>query len=99
MVDETGAPRCFEMKSAKEVWKAKRPTGAVTWGSMVHAAGRIYLLMRDGETLVLAAKPEYELLARNSLGRGMETNSSVAISNGEVFIRTFSHLWCIAEKK
>jgi outer membrane protein assembly factor BamB len=98
MVDETGPPRCFELKSGEEVWKAKRPTSAVTWGSMVHADGRLYLLMRNGETLVFAAKPKYELLARNALGKE-ETNSSLAISDGEVFIRTFAHLWCIAEKK
>jgi hypothetical protein len=44
---------------------------------------------------VFAAKPKYELLARNSLGAREETNSSLAISNGDVFIRTFKHLWCI----
>jgi hypothetical protein len=100
MMDETGPPRCFELKSGEEVWNVKkRPTGAVTWGSMVHAQGRLYLLMRDGETLVFAAKPKYELLARNSLGKGEQTNSSLAISDGEIFIRTFEHLWCISEKK
>jgi outer membrane protein assembly factor BamB len=100
MVDESGPPRCFELKSGEEVWKvAKRPTGAVTWGSMVHAEGRLYLLMRNGETLVFAAKPRYELLARNSLGSGEETNSSLAISDGEIFLRTFKHLYCISEKK
>ena len=66
---------------------------------MVHADGRLYLLMRNGDTLVLAANPKFELLATNSLGAGENTNSSVAISDGEVFIRTFKHLWCIEEKK
>jgi outer membrane protein assembly factor BamB len=99
MVDESGPPRCFDLKTGEEQWKAKRPTGAVTWGSMVHAEGRLYVLMRNGETLVFAAKPKYELLAKNSLGAGEETNSSLAISNGDVFLRTFKHLWCIGEKK
>ena len=25
------------------------------------------------------------------------TNSSLAISNGQIFLRTFKHLWCIAK--
>jgi outer membrane protein assembly factor BamB len=100
MVDESGPPRCFELKTGTEVWKvAKRPTTAVTWGSMVHANGRLYLLMRDGETLVFAASPKYELLGRNRLGAGEQTNSSLAISDGEIFLRTFKHLYCIGQSK
>jgi outer membrane protein assembly factor BamB len=97
IVDEDGSPRCYDLKTGDEVWKAKR-TGSVTWGSMVHAEGRLYVLMRDGTTRVFAAKPKYEVLAVNSLGPGEQTNSSLVISNGDIFIRTFKHLWCIGEK-
>ena len=65
---------------------------------MVYADGRLYLLMRSGETLVFAAKPTYELLAVNKLS-GELTNSSPAISNGQIFLRTFKNLWCIEGKK
>lgn len=99
MVDENGAPRCYELTSGKEVWKVdKRPAGE-TWGSMVHAEGRLYVLMRGGETVVFAASPKYELLTINRLGAGEQTNSSLAISNGDIFLRTFRHLWCISDKK
>ena len=64
---------------------------------MVHADGRLYVLMRNGETQVYKARPEFELIGINSLGGGEQTNSSLAISDGEVFIRTFRHLWCIRE--
>ena len=94
MVDESGPPRCFELSSGEEKWKAERPTKAVTWGSMVHADGKLMVLMRDGETLVLSAKPTFEILARNKLGAGEETNSSIAISDGAIYVRTFRNLWC-----
>jgi hypothetical protein len=54
---------------------------------------RIYMLNQAGDTFVLRASPEFELLATNSLGE--MTNASTVISNGELFIRTFEHLWCI----
>lgn len=100
MIDENGTPHCYELKTGQDVWKSEsRPGRGTTWGSMVHAEGRLYVLMRNGDTLVFAANPKYELLATNSLGAGESTNSSVVISNGEVFLRTFKHLWCISEKK
>jgi len=99
MVDEDAVPHCYELKSGKDLWKDEERLKGTTWGSMVHADGRIYLLMRYGDTIVLAAKPKFEILATNSLGPGVNTNSSIAVSNGEIFIRTFRHLWCISEKK
>jgi hypothetical protein len=66
---------------------------------MIHSDGRLYVLMRNAETLVFAASPKYEVLATNSLGRGESTNSSLVVSDGEIFIRTFKNLWCIAKPK
>ena len=100
MVDENGVPHCYDLKTGEDRWKdVKRPGPSLTWGSMVHADGRLYVLMRSGETVVLAANPRYELLTVNELGSGEETNSSLAISNGDVFIRTFKHLWCIGKPR
>ncbi len=97
MIDENAVPHCYELTTGKDLWtEVPRPKGT-TWGSMVHADGRIYLLMRNGETLVLAAKPKYEVLAINLLP-GEQTNSSIVISNGQIFIRSFKNLWCIEKK-
>ncbi|MBI5757851.1 MAG: serine/threonine protein kinase, partial [Planctomycetales bacterium] len=100
MLEENGVPHCYELKTGEEVWKTDaRVEGGTTWGSMVHAEDRLYVLMRNGATHVFSASPKYELLTTNSLGGGESTNSTLAISNGDIFIRTFKHLWCISEKK
>jgi outer membrane protein assembly factor BamB len=99
MVDENGTPHCYELNSGTDLWQGEKRLGATTWGSMVHAAGRLYILMRDGETVVLKASPKFEILATNRLEPGEQTNSSLAISDGEIFIRTFKHLWCIRGKR
>ena len=94
MMEENGIPHCYDLQTGEEVWQiSKRPGGGNTWGSMVYADGRLYVLMRNATTLVFAANPKYELLADNRL-RGESTNSSVVFSNGDLFIRTFGHLWC-----
>lgn len=98
ILEENGAPRCYELVSGKEVWRVdKRPAG-VNWGSMVHADGKLYVLTRDASTLIFKASPQYELLATNRLGAGESTNSSPAISNGDIFLRTNQNLWCISAK-
>jgi outer membrane protein assembly factor BamB len=99
VIDENGLPRCYELATGKNLWSDRDAFKSVTWGSMIHAEGRLYVLMRNGDTVVLAARPQYELLAVNPLAKGEQTNSSLAVSDGEVFIRTFKSLWCVGEKK
>ena len=65
---------------------------------MVHANNRLYVLMKNGSTLVINASPKYELLATNTLESGAGTNSTLAVSNGEIFLRTFKNLYCITQK-
>ena len=55
--------------------------------------GRIYFLGDNGETTVIEAGCEFNVLARNSLGEKVQ--ASLAISQGQMFIRTERHLFCI----
>ncbi len=64
---------------------------------MVLAGERLYFTDQRGVTLVLAAGPKYEVLAMNLLGE--RTNASIAISQGNIFIRTHKHLWCIGKEE
>jgi hypothetical protein len=63
---------------------------------MVLSGDRIYVLNQAGDMFVLKAAPKFELLATNSLGDGL-TNSSPVVSDGQIFIRTHRHLWCIGK--
>jgi outer membrane protein assembly factor BamB len=91
MLNEPGTAECIELKTGKSVWNERVAHGA--WGSLVHAGGRLYVTNVEGETLVLAAKPKFEVLSRNPLKE--RTRASIAVSNGDIFIRTYEHLWCI----
>lgn len=93
-----GVPGCYDWKTGEELWKdqiEKRPGGKAAWGSPVYADGRIYITDKNGATSVFAAGPTYEHLALNELNE--PTNASIAISGGDIFIRTHKHLWCIGK--
>ena len=85
---------CIDPNTGERLWN-ERVGKAAYWGSMVQAAGRLYVTDQEGNTAVLRPNPErVELLALNPLNE--KTNATPAISDGEIFIRTFNHLYCIA---
>lgn len=94
VVTEKGEVGCLEAKTGKAVWQEKL-SGTFS-ASPVLADGKLYVTSDKGETFVLKAGDEFEQLARNPLGE--ETQCSPAVSGGRLFLRTKSHLWCIAAK-
>jgi len=65
------------------------------FASPVGAAGRIYIAGREGDTVVLTRGPSYEVIAVNRLDDGFD--ASPALVDGEIYLRGYKHLYCIAE--
>ena len=90
-----GTIRCIDVKTGEEKWKERAGN---FWGSIVMAEGLAYCTSQDGATYVFKPNPEkFDLVAKNELKE--HSNSTPAISNGQIFIRTFDNLWCIEAKK
>jgi outer membrane protein assembly factor BamB len=97
VLDTPGIAVCMELRTGEEVWEHRLPAEgpkSESWSSMVLSGERIYILNQSGDTIVLKASPEYEVLAVNSLGYEL-TNASLAVAHGNFYIRTHEHLWCI----
>ena len=62
---------------------------------MVLSDGKLYVNNWSGDTIILNASPKFEVLQINSIGE--KTIGSIAVSNGDLFIRGYRHLWCISE--
>lgn len=96
--NDPGIAECFELKTGKLVWE-KRLTGSGTkgtnWSSVMIADGLCYTITQGGDCFVFRAAPEFELVSTNPLGEA--SNSSIVPSNGQLFIRTHAHLWCIGK--
>ena len=96
MANENSTAQCIEIETGKELWRGRMPEGVI-WSSPVLAGDRLYVTNQNGTTIVFRASPEkYEQLADNKLDE--PSNSTIAISDGEIFLRTAEHLFCIAEK-
>jgi hypothetical protein len=59
--------------------------------------GRIYFAS-PGRSYVIKAGPKYEVLATNDLNDGPDYTTP-AVSNGRIFIKGKSYLWCIGTKE
>ena len=57
--------------------------------------GKVYFTARDGVITVLKAGPTFEVVARNPLGE--EIYASPAVSDGQIFLRTLHHLYCVGK--
>ena len=95
-----GFLHCYELATGKLLWEERLPaTGSSgqIWGSAVLAGDRLYVVNQSGDTFVLRAAPKFEVIATNPLGE--LSNSTPALSDGEIFLRTHAALYCIAEPK
>ncbi len=84
---------CIELATGKSVWKER--VGAYAWSSMVLAEGKLYNIDVGGETHVIDASPTFKLREKNKLGE--LTRGSLALSDGQIFIRTYKALYCIGK--
>ncbi len=71
--------------------------GASDYASAVAADGKIYYLQANGIVHVLKAGDEFELIASNRVTEDSESfGGTPAISDGNLFIRSNKHLYCVS---
>jgi outer membrane protein assembly factor BamB len=91
LADAPGFVQCLDARTGEVLWKER--VGGNLWGSMLLADGKLYVTNLEGETFVLAAGPKFELLARNEIKEAIY--AAPALSDGDLFLRTYEHLYCI----
>jgi outer membrane protein assembly factor BamB len=96
VVNDRGIMWCLDPHTGKEIYGRQRLAPGTYSGSPVLADGKIYITNEDGVTSVVKAGPSFALLAANDFDD--YTLSSPAISEGQIFIRTQKHLYCIGQR-
>ena len=69
--------------------------GPQPYASALLVDGRFYVVTRNGGTLVLAAKPQFEQLALNQLEDRSTFNASAIVCDGTLILRSDENLYCI----
>ena len=96
IVRDNGAAFALDLKTGAVVYGPQRlPSGAYS-ASPVLADGHIYVTNEEGLTSVYKAGPKFELVAKNELND--YCLSSIAVSEGQIFLRTSRHLWVIGNR-
>jgi outer membrane protein assembly factor BamB len=93
--DSRGVAYCAKADSGEVLYEERLPRAEQVYASALLASGRLYYLTRDGRTFVLAAKPEFEQLAVNSLRDGGVFNGTPAVDGSRLLIRSDKFLYCV----
>ena len=102
IVRDNGVVFALDVKTGKTVYGPVRLPPGTYSASPVLADGKIYVTTEEeGITTVFRAGPKFEVLSSNSLLGDCSPYclSSVAVSEGQLFVRTASFLWAIGERQ
>ncbi len=96
MVEDRGMVTCLDAKTGEVIWGPEHTARGTVSASPLLADGKLYITNEDGVTTVLAAGPEFKVLAANEVP-GVYVLSSFGVSGNQLFLRTATHLYCIGE--
>ncbi|HET9943840.1 MAG TPA: PQQ-binding-like beta-propeller repeat protein [Terriglobia bacterium] len=102
IVRDNGVVYALDVKTGKTVYGPERLPPGTYSASPILADGKIYVTTEaEGLTTVFRAGPKFEILSSNSLADDCSPYclSTVAVSEGQLFLRTASYLWVIGERK
>jgi len=93
----SGVLSCLDARTGDQLYQERLPGVENVFASPVAADGRLYFTGREGTTLVIGTGPELEVLASNRLDEHFD--ASMALVDGDVYLRGRSHLYCISENE
>ena len=88
---------CLDPKTGQKKWQGQLGERVVIRASPTGADGKIYIVNEKGTVFVCGAGDEFKVLATIPMGGAEGTRSSVAISDGQLFIRTTEKLFCVGK--
>ena len=94
VADDRGTANCFDATNGEPLWKGRLGSGFNP--SLIHANGLVYFVANDGQVKIVRPGKSLQVVAENKLGDLV--TASPAISQGQLFIRSHTKLFCIGEK-
>ena len=88
-----GVVTCLAAATGKKLWENTFEEGF--YSSPVIVGDRVYLVDREGLTIVFRLGDTYQELARNVLGE--KVSCTPAFPEGRIYLRTEKNLYCIGK--
>jgi outer membrane protein assembly factor BamB len=95
--EKLGIAYCARADTGELLYERRLNRAGQVYASTLLADGRLYHLSRSGRMFVLAAKPEFELLATNELRDGSLFNASPAVTGNRILLRSDKYLYCVGK--
>lgn len=95
--EQLGVAYCLDAETGKVAYERRlTPQPGIIYASPVLADGKLYYVSRYGRVYVLAAKPEFELIAMNEMlpDKG-PFNASPVVHKSQILLRSDGYLYCI----
>jgi outer membrane protein assembly factor BamB len=97
MVNSGGIASCVSVKDGKELNKTRLdPKANKFTASPILVDKKWYVFDEDGNSFVLSADENLKILETNKLASGCK--ASPAAVDGQLFVRTLTHLYCLENK-
>jgi outer membrane protein assembly factor BamB len=87
----------LDPKTGEKKWQGEIPTRAVVRSSPVAADGKLYFIDEKNNVIIVGAGDQFEVLGNIPMGDSEGTRATIAISNGDLFIRTPQALYCVGK--
>jgi outer membrane protein assembly factor BamB len=92
----SGVLSAFDAKTGKPHYLVQRLEGVPNvFSSPVAAAGRIYIVGREGTTAIVKPGPSFEMIRTNALDDHFD--ASPALVDREMYLRGTKYLYCVAQ--
>ena len=96
LVNNNGVLTAYEAKTGNRVYQQRVGPGGAFTASPIAAAGKLYIATEEGDVYVVKAGPQFELLAKNSVGEPVL--ATPALSGDLLIVRGARHLFAIASQ-
>jgi outer membrane protein assembly factor BamB len=94
LLTDRGRLSCLDARSGEVHYEGGR-LGARFMASPVAIDDHLLLMSQEGDTYVVKAGPEFEIVGHNPLGEPI--GASPAVAGGRIYIRGESHLFAIGD--
>jgi len=99
IIDERGKIlKCLNASDGTQLWTGSLDKSDVYYASITAADGKLYAVNRKGAVTVVAADPNEFRVLSSSLFEEAPVDSTIAVADGKVYLRTAESLYCFGKK-